>query len=142
MSKADLARACKVSSPTVTEWESGGIKNLDAANMLNICRILRLDPWWLVFGMDNGKSPITEDKSPLSNEALKLISWVERVDALGDPARKFFGYIDAALQVAGTLTQAQNSSVDADAMATARKALTTHIEQSGGKERAPARHKQ
>lgn len=139
MTKADLARACNVSSPTVTEWESGGIKELTAVKALKICEELHVDPWWLVFGIDKGKAPITADKSPLSNEARKLISWVERVDALGDPARKFFTYIHAALQVAGALTQAQNSPRDAD-MAKAEKELISHTEQSGGKERATRKH--
>lgn len=141
MTKADLARACKVAPPTVTEWESGGIKELTADKMLKICDALHIDPWWLVLGTGNFKSSITEDKTPLSNEARKLILWVERVDALGDPARKFFTHINAALQVAGVITQAQNLTVDAEALAKAEQALTTHIEKPGSKERA-TRHKQ
>lgn len=141
MSKADLARRCGVSAPTVTDWESGGIKTLEAGNLLKICDVLRIDPWWLVLGKGNFKASITEDKVPLSNEARKLTLWVERVDALGDPARKFFTHINAALQVAGVITQAQNPPVDAEALAEAKQALTTHIEKSGSKERA-TRNKQ
>jgi transcriptional regulator with XRE-family HTH domain len=141
MSKAEFARQCGVSPPTVSDWESGGIKNLEAPNLLKICEVLRVDPWWLVLGKGNFKASITEDKTPLSNEAQKLTLWVERVDALGDPARKLFVHINAALQVAGAITQAQNPTVDAGTLAAAKEALTTHIEKSGSKERA-TRHKQ
>lgn len=140
MSKADLARACKVSSPTVTDWENGNIKNLDAANMLTICNVLRIDPYWLVFGMDKSKAPITDPKSPLSNEASKLISWVTRVDGLGGLAPKLFAHINAALQVAGGLTQEQNSLRDED-LAAAEEDLISHIEKPQGKERATRKHK-
>ncbi|MDN7164377.1 helix-turn-helix transcriptional regulator [Paraburkholderia aspalathi] len=142
MKPAELARLCGVSAPTVSNWESGGIKTLEAGNMLKICEVLDVDPWWLVLGPPNGKAPITEDKSPLSNEAFRLVSWIERVDALGDPARKLFSYIYAALQVAGTLTQAQNSPRDADADAAEAAALvTSHIAHTEGKERANKKHK-
>ena len=124
MSKAELARECHVSSPTVTEWESGGIKNLDAANMLRICDVLRIDPWWLVLGKDKSKAPITEEKSPLSHEARKLISWVERLDGLDQQARKLFGHIAAALQVASSISQMQNQDRDAD-LAEAEEYLTS-----------------
>jgi transcriptional regulator with XRE-family HTH domain len=144
MTKADLARACKVSPPTVTDWESGGIKELTADKMLKICDALRVDPWWLVLGKGNFKPSIIEDKTPLSNEARKLISWVERVDGLGGQAPKLFTHINAALQVAGAITQAQNSPVDeAEALAGAKQALTSHIEHSEGKQRhATTKHKQ
>lgn len=140
MKPAELARLCGVSAPTVSNWESGGIKTLEASNMLKICEVLQVDPWWLVLGLPNGKAPITEVNSPLSNEAFRLVSWIERVDGLGDPARKLFGYIYAALQVAGTLTQAQNSQRDAD-MADVESSMTSHIAHTEGKERANKKHK-
>lgn len=137
MTKAELARACKVAPPTVTDWENGGIKTLESSNMLKICEVLRIDPWWLVLGKGNFKAPNREAKPPLSNEALRLISWIERVDALGDPARKFFLHMHALLQVAGILTQAQNLPTDeAAALAGAKQNLTSVIENSEGKQRA------
>lgn len=140
MSKADLARACKVAGPTVTEWESGGIKELTAAKALTICEELGVDPWWLVFGIDNNKAPITKVKSPLSHEASKLIMWVERADGLGDPARKLFGHIYQLVQVAGSITQAQNSPQDTE-LAEAETAVTSYIAHSEGKNRANRKHK-
>jgi transcriptional regulator with XRE-family HTH domain len=134
MSKAELARACKVSSPTVTEWESGGIKELTASKALTICEELDVDPWWLVFGKDSRKPAITRVKAPLSHEASKLILWIERLDRLGGQAPKLFGHIYQLMQVAGSFRQAQNPPVDAD-LANAESELATHIAHAEGKER-------
>lgn len=139
MSKADLMRACGVSAPTVTGWESGEIKTLEAGNLLKICDALRVDPWWLILGKGKFSAPNTAEKMPLSNEAQKLILWVERLDGLGEDARKFFLHLNAALRVAGVLTQAQNSLPEADALAGAKEALTSDLEKFGGKERATTR---
>lgn len=139
MTKADLMRACGVSAPTVSGWESGEIKSLEAGNLLKICDALRVDPWWLILGKGKFSAPNTEEKSPLSNEARKLILWVERVDGLGEAARKFFLHIHAALQVAGILTQEQNSPTEADALGAAKAALSSDLEKFGGKERATTR---
>lgn len=109
LSKAQLARDCGVSSPTVTDWESGKIKNLDAANMLRICKILGVDPNWLVFGIP--KSPKRNEFSALSNEAQNLIKWVIQLDALGDPALKTFELHAALLQVAHDLMQEHHLDV-------------------------------
>jgi transcriptional regulator with XRE-family HTH domain len=141
MTKAEFARACEVAPPTVTAWESGDIKELTAGKLLKICDVLRIDPWWLVLGKGNFKASITEDKPALSSEARKMISWVERVDALGGQAPKLFAHINAALQVAGAITQAQNLVVDAESLAGAKQDLAAHIEKSGSRERA-TRNKQ
>ncbi|MBU7436491.1 helix-turn-helix domain-containing protein [Paraburkholderia fungorum] len=140
MKQADLARECGVSAPTVSSWESGGIKTLEASNMLTICRVLRIDPYWLVFGMDKSKAPVTDQKGSLSREAARLISWVERVDGLGGLAPKLFAHINAALQVAGGLAQEQNSPRDED-LAGAEEQLISHIDKPEGKQSANRKHK-
>lgn len=140
MTKADLARACKVAPPTISDWESGAIKTLEAPNLLKICDALHVDPWWLLLGTDNGKAPITEEKTPLSREAKNLILWVERTDGLGDPARKLFGHFYQMMQVAHTIYQAQNPPTDAD-LDWAYSELTSEIAQTEGKKRAAIKHK-
>lgn len=136
----ELSRLCKVSTPTASGWLKGNIKTLEAPSLLKICDVFGLDPWWLVLGIDKGKAPITEQKTPLSTEARKLILWVERVDGLGDPARKLLSHINAALQVAGALTQAQNSPRDEE-MAHAEEGLTSYIAHTEGNNRAAKKHK-
>lgn len=140
MKQRELAKLCEVSEPTVSGWEKGGIRTLEAGNLIKICNALNVDPFWVILGPHKGEAPITEEKTPLSHEARKLISWVERVDGLGGQARKLFAHIGAALQVAGTLTQAQNSQRDAD-MAAAEEDLTSHIEATEGKQSANKKHK-
>lgn len=142
MKQAELARLHGAKPPTISDWESGGIKAIEAENMLKLCKILEVDPYWLMFGAPYGEAPITGKKSPLTDEAFKLISWVERVDALGGPARKLFGHIYAALEVAGTLTQEQNPPrKGTDIVGTAGEKLAPFIDKSGGKESAAKKHK-
>ncbi len=50
MTKAQLARAVGVQPASVTQWENGSTKNLDAANCIRICEILGIQSKWLVFG--------------------------------------------------------------------------------------------
>jgi transcriptional regulator with XRE-family HTH domain len=136
----ELSRLCKVSVPTASGWLKGNIKTLEAPSLLKICDVFGLDPWWLVLGIDKGKAPITEEKTPLSSEARRLIMWVERTDGLGDPSRILFGHLYKIMQIAGTITQVQNSSQD-EQLAEAASALPSYIAQSEGKNRATKKHK-
>lgn len=63
LEKAEFARRVGVSAPTVTDWESGKIRKLEAGNMLNICAVLSIRPEWLLRGkgsMDPGRDPAGE----------------------------------------------------------------------------------
>ena len=48
--KTELARAVGVSNATVSDWESGEIKNIEAENFLKVCEFLNISPTWLQFG--------------------------------------------------------------------------------------------
>lgn len=50
LNKSELAKGVFVSSPTVTDWESGEIKKLEADNLLKICDFLNISAKWLLFG--------------------------------------------------------------------------------------------
>jgi transcriptional regulator with XRE-family HTH domain len=50
--KIELARGVGVSSPTVTDWESGEIKKLEGVNLLKVCDFLKISPRWLL--LDEG----------------------------------------------------------------------------------------
>lgn len=140
ITKTELARLCKVSVPTASDWMSGKIKTLEAPSLLKICDALSLDPWWLVSGTPKGKAPITEGKRPLSNEAKKLVLWVERIDGLGDPALKMLTHIAAALQVAESIQQAQHVDVVQRLEEEERKAAH-HAQTIGAEKHAPRKHK-
>ncbi|HAF43463.1 MAG TPA: hypothetical protein DCK83_00580 [Gallionellaceae bacterium] len=50
LSKTELAKLVGVSNPTVSDWESGDIKKLEAENLLKLCEVLHVSPRWLQFG--------------------------------------------------------------------------------------------
>jgi hypothetical protein len=59
---------------------------------------------------DLSNPPIRGDYLPLSDEALDLIKWIERIDSLGDPARKIFLALTSILQVAESVGAKHNSN--------------------------------
>lgn len=59
---------------------------------------------------DEANSSNKGQNTPLSGQARKLVEWVERIDGLGDPARKIFTQMASILQVAETLSAPQNQS--------------------------------
>jgi SOS-response transcriptional repressor LexA len=91
LSKANIARAVGVSSPTVTDWESGKIKNIEGANLLKLASVLKVTPEWLQTGKYPPKEPtynLTDDALELPKRRLAPIisyvqagNWCELVDA-------------------------------------------------------------
>jgi transcriptional regulator with XRE-family HTH domain len=140
ITKTELARLCGVSVPTASDWMSGRIKNLEAANLLKICDVLGLDPWFVVLGKPKNKASITEEKRPLTNEAKKLVSWVERMDGLGDPALKILSHIASALAVADSIRQAQHADVVSQ-LEEQQGLVASHAEMKGAEKHASRKHK-
>jgi transcriptional regulator with XRE-family HTH domain len=52
LKKADLVRAVGVSAPTISDWESGKIKNIEGANLLKLANALKVTPEWLQTGKE------------------------------------------------------------------------------------------
>jgi transcriptional regulator with XRE-family HTH domain len=50
---ADLARACKIKPPSVSDWLSGETKSIRGSNLLAAARLLGVNPEWL----DTGQGP-------------------------------------------------------------------------------------
>ena len=48
--KSDFARRVGVSPAAVTMWENESTKTIDAANLLRACRVLSVDPEWILDG--------------------------------------------------------------------------------------------
>jgi transcriptional regulator with XRE-family HTH domain len=89
MSKTDLAEASGVSGATVTEWENGNIKRLDAENLLRSCQALGVSPYWLMFGVEGGAEtiPAVEKRDKLNARAERI---ARRLEALPDDKLKAF----------------------------------------------------
>lgn len=50
VSQAELARACGISPPSVSDWLSGKTKSMDGANLLKAAKRLQVRPEWLADG--------------------------------------------------------------------------------------------
>jgi hypothetical protein len=72
------------------------------------------------YGMGDGyldgesNSSNISQKVPLTSEALNLIQWITRLDAVSEQARKFFPVLTQILSVADSLTSAQNDVAGID----------------------------
>lgn len=65
VSQADLARACGIKAPSVSDWISGKTKTLEGANLVNAAVRLGVNPQWLASGKGPMRSlgvrePVTE----------------------------------------------------------------------------------
>jgi transcriptional regulator with XRE-family HTH domain len=75
-SDTDIARACKVSNPTVHGWMSGKTVNIEAHNLLAACRLLKVSPFW-VMSDDNtgvGVSVLPASMEIPAMDAIRLIA--------------------------------------------------------------------
>jgi len=88
----DLARKVGVSSASVSDWESGVVKSLEASNLLKICEALKISPIWLQFGKGEMEQYFyTEDdlhavKLNRSLGAKEREAWYRVGDTLAEPA--------------------------------------------------------
>jgi len=67
VSAADLARACKVKPPSVSDWLSGKSKSMEASNLLTAAKLCKVSANWLCFGVGS-KSAETEWRFELVDE--------------------------------------------------------------------------
>lgn len=59
--KADLARAVKVSRATVSDWLSGEIREIKAQKLIRAARFLRVRPEWLHGGEEPMRAELLDD---------------------------------------------------------------------------------
>lgn len=143
LSKAEFARRCGVSAPTVNDWENGDIKELSGPKLLKICDALRLDPWEVLTGRPQLNSPIREVKSALSDEAELLIRCVVRLDGLGYRASQMFAHHTSLLELAEQLMGMQDAEVVRE-LHIQEQELASHVDPLRGHNHAkrdkPKRH--
>ena len=84
VSKAALARACKVAPPSVNGWFDGGTLSLEGMNLINAAKYLQVSAEWL----GSGKGRMVPEKNPPAfievstldlehSKKVPLISWVQ-----------------------------------------------------------------
>lgn len=61
VSQAALARACKVSPPSVNDWLSGKTKRMGGVNLLRVSQFLNVSPTWLATGRGDPYTNSGED---------------------------------------------------------------------------------
>jgi transcriptional regulator with XRE-family HTH domain len=111
ISKAEFARRCGVSAPTVNDWENGDIKELSGPKLLKVCEALDLDPWEVVVGKPRVNPPKREVNQPLSDEAELLIQCVMHLDGLGATASQMFALHASLLRLAEPAMGMQDGEV-------------------------------
>lgn len=78
---AAIARACKITRPSVHAWLSGRTKTIEGANLLAAAKLLKVNPEWLTTGhglMRLNPSGVAEpvpsySDDKLLNEAIELL---------------------------------------------------------------------
>ncbi|WP_330727893.1 transcriptional regulator [Burkholderia multivorans] len=90
---ADLARACRVRAPSVSDWLSGKTKKMEGANLLLAAEFLNVDPWWLATGEGQmerrANAPAPQKQRELGAHAQALVDALTEADKLGLPSAAF-----------------------------------------------------
>ena len=71
--KTDFADLVRVSTATTTTWENGNTQELKAENLLTICDVLNISPYWLMRGT----------KPAFSQEELEIIACYKEAGTRG-----------------------------------------------------------
>lgn len=72
LSIAQLARACKLSPPSVHDWESGKTKMIDGANLIAVAHALQVSPEWLMTGRPNSAAGSASQPTRLDADVLRI----------------------------------------------------------------------
>ncbi|HDV8349673.1 TPA: transcriptional regulator [Burkholderia vietnamiensis] len=94
---ADLARACRVRAPSVSDWLSGKTKKMEGANLLLAAEFLNVDPWWLATGegqmVRRANTPAPQKQEMLGTHAQALVDALAKADKLGLPSTAFIALL-------------------------------------------------
>jgi transcriptional regulator with XRE-family HTH domain len=108
VSAADLARACRIQPPSVSDWITGKTKTIKGANLLAAAKLLRVSPEWLATGkgshdraeaaVDQGSQQVRLDPAMLAETHKACRVFAERQGRVfsveTDPARFLQVYLD------------------------------------------------
>jgi transcriptional regulator with XRE-family HTH domain len=90
---ADLARACEVKPPSVSDWLSGKTKKMEGANLLMAAEFLNVEPWWLATGIGSmerrANAPSPSRHQELGPQTQILLDAIAKAEAAGMPNRAF-----------------------------------------------------
>lgn len=103
---AELARACGVKQPSVSDWLSGKTQNLKGNNLYRASAYLKVNPAWLSEGRGHMRKgggaepflPVYEDK--LSQRGLRIVSRLVEAESGGVTDESIYRIIEHALSLA------------------------------------------
>lgn len=77
LTKAAFSRLVGVSGATVTDWESGEIKNLAGENLVKVATVLKVSPEWLLSGKVSTAAPLqaSDVVAEYGNHTELLAAW-------------------------------------------------------------------
>lgn len=86
--QADLARACKVKAPSVTDWFSGKTKSLKADSLRLAASFLGVNRDWLQTGLGDPLGPRDHRNEKTTSEPAEIDSPKTLIEKLGDVIAK------------------------------------------------------
>ncbi len=89
ISPAELARACKVKPPSVSDWISGNTKTIKGENLLRAAHALQCSPHWLATGLGTKSAENTPSVHEVREEVVAYIT-----DKLIDEATALLRQLD------------------------------------------------
>lgn len=120
MKPADLARACRVRPPSVSDWLTGKTKKLEGANLLLAAEFLDVDPWWLATGegemqrQRNAAAPSPDRR--LGAHAQALAEAIREADIAGLPDEAFDA-LNETLRAFRNMVRQSNATFHMDSQA-------------------------
>jgi transcriptional regulator with XRE-family HTH domain len=85
-SNTDIAKVCKVSNPSVTDWMNGETKKIDAAYLLAACKFLKVSPFWVMNGED---ADVTQLPASIQVSASDVVNLVTLFAKASDTGKRF-----------------------------------------------------
>lgn len=64
LSQEQMGKIVGVTGASISQWESGSVKNIRPEHFLRFCAYFEADPFWVVFGPDGPKGPSAGKSKP------------------------------------------------------------------------------
>lgn len=96
LSDTDIARALKVSNPTVNGWMTGKTVNIEARHLLPVCKLLGVSPFWIMYE-DEAETDVALIPEATTISAMETIRLIALYAQATDDGRR------RALELLGTV---------------------------------------
>lgn len=87
INQTDLARACDVSSPSVTDWFNGETKSIQASKLILACKFLEVSPFWVMLG-DESNHEFSQMPPATTFNAAEMIRLITLFAQMSDDGRE------------------------------------------------------